>query len=209
MSNQRDLHRELNLEFEEFLKLLRQNDTKTWTIFVGRLRKVTVPWLAQKIGALPRHALVTLDEFVLEIFANALAKYYSLFEKGEFKKYQDLQSLMFRVSELKMKEGFAQLKRDQMIYRPTSTYAFETATQKNLSPDETAKKERITFVQKKLKQLPENERKLLGRYYDGEKMVKIAKELNLPETAIRKRKQRALDKLKKLVKESMQLWFLL
>ncbi len=207
MSEHRELHRELNMEFEAMIRLLQTGDTKTWTQLVNRLRKVTVPWLAQKVGKMPSQALVSLDEFILEVFANALAKFFPLFEKGTFSKYQDIQSLMFRVAELKLKEGFAQLKREQAIYHPEDEHSFEAIANQPFTSEEEAKKERIQLIQSKLKLLAEEDRKLLERYYDGEKMVKIAKELGIHESSIRKRKQRALDRLKKLVANSIRILF--
>jgi len=207
MSNKRELNKELNLDFADFLAQLKAGDAALWTQLVGRLRRVTVPWLAQRIGNLPNHALVSLDEFVLEIFANSLATYFPLFQKGTFNKYQELQSLMFRVAELKMKEAFTQLNREKAIYHPATSAEFEVAIQPPLTNEEKEQKERITNIQTKLKQLPEKDQKLLLRYYEGEKMVAIAEELGIAESSIRKRKQRALDRLKKLVLQTFKTLF--
>ena len=75
-----------NRDFDEFLTKLRKGDTKTWTHLVGNLRKVTVPWLLKKVGTLPEYSLVSEVEFTNEIFAESLAKFYPLFNKGDFKR---------------------------------------------------------------------------------------------------------------------------
>ena len=162
----------------------------------------------QKGGHHAGYSLVSLDEFILEIFANALATYYPLFEKGNFSKPQELQSLMFRVAELKMKEGYAQLKKDRLMYFSNSGNIPDVTDGGELTTEEENKKERIEKIQRELKNLSKEDRELLQRYYAGEKMVAIAKELNFAESSIRKRKQRALDRLKKLVGQYINLLIL-
>lgn len=203
MSNKEKLNKELDQDFDQLLAALKRKDQKAWVQLVGQLRRVTVPWLARKAGNLPDYALVSLDEFILEVFANALATYYPLFKKGHFTKAQELQSLMFRVAELKLKEGFAQLKKDRLIYHPKGGDMPEIADGERLTTEEELKKERIENIQKQMKGLSKEDQELLQQYYAGEKLIKIARELNITESSIRKRKQRALDRLKKLVSSSI------
>ena len=190
-----------NRDFKGFLEKLRHGDTKTWTHLVGKLKAVTVPWLLKRIGRLPEYSLVSEIEFANEVFAESLAKFYPLFNKGEFKKYQDLQSLMFRISELKMKEGFAKNRKNSVLYRPGNNNLMEAEINKTmeLTADDEAKKEKIQVLQIQIQKLSEDDQKLLQRFYAGEKMVDIAQEMKTSEANIRKRKQRALERLKKLL----------
>lgn len=194
-------------DFETLLALLRQRDVAAWSALVGRLRRTTVPWLHKRVGKLPAHALVSEQEFVLEIFADSLAKFYDLFEKGTFEKEAELQSLMFKVSELKMKEAFARLKKETLIYRPASAEAFDAAVrqQPDWNAEDDLTHERAMALQTHFAQLEEEERSLLQRFYGGEKLSRLAAELGLTEENLRKRKQRAFDRLKRLMKLTVNL----
>lgn len=194
-------------DFEPLLAGLRRRDVQAWTLAVGQMRQVTLPWLHRRVGKLPAYALVSEQEFVLEIFADSLAKFYDLFEGGTFGKAADMQSLMFRVAELKMKEAFARLQKDALIYRPASPEAFEAAVQKqpDWTADDDLARERVLALQRQFATLEADERDLLQRFYSGEKMSRLAQEMGLTEENLRKRKQRALDRLKHLMKLTVKL----
>lgn len=188
-------------DFPALLARLRRRDAGAWTVLVGRLRQTTLPWLRKRIGVLPPYAVVTEQEFALEIFAESLAKFYTLFEKGHFTKPAELQSLMFKVAELKMREGFARLRKEALIYRPRDSAEFETAKQelRDWVEEDDLARQRAQNVQRYLLELNENDRGLLCRYYAGEKLADLAREMNVSEDNIRKRKQRAFDRLKQLL----------
>jgi len=194
-------------DFESLLAGLRRRDVQAWSLAVGQMRQVTLPWLRRRVGRLPSYALVEEQEFVLEIFADSLAKFYDLFDSGNFGKAADMQSLMFRVAELKMKEAFARLQKDALIYRPASPEAFEVAVQKqpDWTADDDLARERAVALQQQFATLEADERDLLQRFYSGEKMSRLAQELGLTEENLRKRKQRALDRLKQLMKLTVNL----
>ncbi len=196
-------------DFEALMARLRQREVAAWSAVVGRFRRVTVPWLHKRVGRLPAYALVSRDEFVLEIFADSLAKFYDLFEKGHFEKAADLQSLLFKVAELKMKEAFARLQKEALIYRPESTEAFDLARPGDWNAEDDLARERALSLQRHLAALEEDERSLLQRFYAGEKLTRIAAGMGLSEENLRKRKQRALERLKKLMGLSVTLLLML
>lgn len=187
-------------DFKAQLLRLRQRDQSSWAVLVGQLRRVTLPWIVKKVGALPSYALLSQQEFALEIFADSLSKYYDLFENGSFTKPEELQSLMFKVAEFKIKEALRRLSKEALIYRPQGDEDFEKALHK--TPDWTQEddqtRDRAKSLQRHLDTLKPDERLLLQRFYAGEKMSQIAQEMNTSEENLRKRKQRALDRLKQL-----------
>lgn len=197
--------------FESLLQRLRQRDLQAWSDVVGRLRRVTLPWLRKRVGKLPAHALLSADEFVLEIFADSLAKFYDLFEKGRFDKEADLQSLLFKVAELKMKEAFARLQKETRIYRPATEDAFDAVlpTAGGWDTGDEQARERAARLQRHFATLEPEDQNLLQRFYAGEKLNRMALELGLTEDSLRKRKQRALDRLKQLMKLTINLLCLL
>ncbi len=194
-------------DFQVLMNRLRQRDARAWHELVGRLRKTTLPWLRKRVGTLPDYAVVSEQEFVLEIFAESLAKFYTLFEIGHFSKPAELQSLLFKVAELKMREGFARLRKEALIYRPADPADFQTAKNdiRDWTHDDDLARQRAQNIQRYLLELSENDRSLLCRYYAGEKLTDLAREMNVSEEIIRKRKQRAFDRLKQLLGPTLML----
>ena len=68
---------------------------------------------------------------------------------------------------------------------------------------------RAKALQGHLDALKADEKALLQRVYSGEKMSQIAKELNTTEESLRKRKQRALERLKQLFGAASLIYLLL
>lgn len=196
--------------FEAFLARLRAQDAQAWATLVGHLRQVTVGWLYKRIGKLPAHALVSEHEFAQEVFAESLIKFYQLFQQGQFQQTSDLQSLMFKISELKLKEAFARLQKEALIYRPSSPEAFEAAlkNQPDWSEQDDTARERALALQRHFGELPPADQEVLQRYYGGEKMSQMATRLGVTEGNLRKRKQRALERLKQLMQTAFKLFLL-
>lgn len=188
-------------DFSLLIARLRRRDEKAWTELVGSLRQVTLPWLRKRIGRLPAYAVTTEQEFAMEIFSESLSRFYTLFEKGRFEQARELQSLMFKIAELTLKEGFARLKKEALIYRPDDPAGFQTVQQElsDWTNDDELARQRARDIRQKLLELNENDRDLLCRFYDGEKLADLAREMEVSEENIRKRKQRAFDRLKQLI----------
>lgn len=197
--------------FSELLTALQRQERMAWEVLIGRFRTVTIPWLNKKIGKLPPYALLNKQELVREIFAESLSKFFELFFKSSFSQEKDFQSLFFKIAELKTKEAFARLKKEALIYRPESPEHFEALAARPVGWTEGDEllRERAAQLQHQLDALEEPDRKLLVRVYSGEKMADMAKELGLTEESLRKRKQRALDRLRHLMKITIKLWLLL
>ena len=102
------LHLDYNAEmkFDFFLEQLRKGKEKEWKWLMNQFRERVKPWLFKKDGNLPHGSIVSVDEFIEEIFTNSLYLFYEKFQQGEFKSLADLRGLMFRIAELKLKEGY-------------------------------------------------------------------------------------------------------
>ena len=180
--------------FPQFLEELHNGNTVAWTQLVSRLREVTLPWLRNRIGTLPAYALVSPGELANEVLAESFAKFYDLFPNGQFSEFKDFQSLMFKIGELKLKEGISKVKRDSRIIRiATNQEVKNIATKEKIDLVEIETKKTI---HQHLLSLPEKDRILLQRYYWGEKLKDIAHDLGISEANCRKKKERALNKLK-------------
>ena len=197
MNDKTKRNQDIDARFGSFLLELQQGHTGSWNLLVKRLRQVTIPWLIIKTGQLPGYALQSNQEFSAEVFAESLVKFYELFAEGEFSNYQALQSLMFRIAELKLKEGLARIQKFKKVYRSDSDEQMEAMIQQSEKGKEKDLTRQIQALKRHMSQLPEADRVLLQRYYRGEKLIDIARDMDITEASCRKRKQRALEKLKK------------
>jgi len=170
-------------DFDGTLLLLRQRNQRAWTALVGQLRRVTLQWITKRLGKMPSYALLSEKEFALEIFADSLSKFLELFEKGNFTKPEELQSLMFKVAELKTKEAKRHLRKKALTYQIFSDEDFEKALNKtpDWTPEDDLAKEHAKTLLRYLNALKAEERMLLTRFYSGEKMSQIAKEMGTTE----------------------------
>jgi len=190
------------LPFEILLGQLRQQDDVAWKWLLKHLREKVVPYIRKIDGYLRSDAIVSVDYFVEEIFANSLIKFYELFDKGEFKDLGQIRGLMFRIAELKLKEAYKKVDRDQLLYFSEETVLADStkATDPNFSEEEKEQQAIILRLEDALNNLSETDRKILLNYAHGKKLKETAIELNIKETACRKKKQRALDKLRTFLK---------
>lgn len=200
--------------FEAFLKKLRNGAPEEWRVLVIRFRKRMINWLLKKAGFYPSDALLSKKQFVEEVFEESLLKFYELFQTGKFDRYDDLEAMIVTVAGYKLKEGFARLKRERRMYAvgvPEQT--FESALQRldmHQTSDERAMEELIFVVKENIRKLDADERDMLVRFYNGEELRDIALIQEISPEACRKRKQRALEKLKIFVLASLKtiIWFL-
>jgi RNA polymerase sigma factor (sigma-70 family) len=187
-------------DFDYFLGQLRSNSQLEWTWLFQMFRERVVPWLFKKDGNLPKEAIVATEEFIEEIFANCLFQFYELFAKGEFHNMADLRGLIFRIGEYKLKEGYHHVKRDSLIYFTDDlTNDGSTEVQDQLTVEEYNERDSVGQLREFIEQLSPIEQKILIRYSKGEELGSIASNLGISAAACRKRKQRALEKLKELV----------
>ena len=187
-------------QFSKFLEQLRQNNAAEWTWLLDMFRKRVVPWIYKKDGNLPKEAIVATNEFVEEVFANSLFRFYEIFPTGDFKSLAELRGLIFRIAELKLKEGYNKVRRDSLIYFTDDLSKGNlTSVQDNLTLEEFNQSENVGILREHIKTLNKTDQKILIRYSKGEELNSIAENLGLSSSACRKRKQRALEKLKQLV----------
>ena len=99
-------------DFSSFLQALRSGQDLEWQWLVRHLRDRVVPWIRKRDGNLPTYTVVSESYFIEEVFAESMIKFYELFNTGTFKSLADLRGLLFRIADLKMKEGYRKVKKD-------------------------------------------------------------------------------------------------
>ena len=200
MSNLLNVEYQPEKNFERFLEQLRTREPQAWQWLCDQFRAKVKPWLFKIDGNLPPGTILSVDEFIEEVFANSLFKFYEAFENGQFKSLADLRGLMFRIAELKLKEGYHKVRRDKLIYFTDDLNSGGlSAHQDDLSVRETQDQDLILELRDQVNKLSSSDRELLVRFARGEELASIAANLGLDPAACRKRKQRALQKLKQLV----------
>ncbi|MEL6863465.1 MAG: sigma factor-like helix-turn-helix DNA-binding protein [Bacteroidota bacterium] len=146
----------------------------------------------------------TRTQFIEEVFEESLFKFYDLLHAGTFNSYNDLEAMIVTICSYKLKEGFVRLKKerrlycveaDQLNYLREAQYANELASQQK-------QEELLMLVHQKMLLLPYEDREILNSFFEGQELNDIAKSLSISSAACRKRKQRALDKLRSLVFQS-------
>lgn len=187
-------------EFEQFLQKLREQAQPEWQWLMDMFRSKVKPYLFKIDGNLPAGTIASVDEFIEEVFANSLFRFYEQFAAGEFQSLAEVRSLMFRIAEFKLKEGYHRVRRDKLLYFTDDVRTSNlTEHHDELSIREVAERETIAELRNQIGQLQPTDRELLTRFAKGEELGSIALNLGLEAAALRKRKQRALGKLKTLV----------
>lgn len=190
-------------EFEQFIEGLRQQRRPEWNWLYDHFRARVIPWLHKKDGRLPSDSILTVEDFIEEAFSKSLIRFYEMFKEGEFKDLGQLRGLMFRIAELKLKEGYYKVKMDRRIFFKESLQEEGDKLSTETSPDKIIEqREIVQSLEKHLSTLPTGEKELLMRFADGERLKDIATDLGIDETSCRMRKYRAMKKLKAIVKKS-------
>ena len=191
--------------FPEFLAQLRANDRRAWGELVVKLRGRVVPFLRKRTAQFPKFALTTRDEFLEEVLEETLEKFVQLFPTGTFGSYADLEATIITVAKYKLHEGFNRLRRERERYAPDA--------RPDERPDPTTirgagktEDDRLPAVHRALDDLPSADRQLLLRYFNGEELRSIAADLGIEAAAARKRKQRLVERLRRLL--HLFTWFI-
>jgi DNA-directed RNA polymerase specialized sigma24 family protein len=188
------------IEFLHFLQQLRGQAQPEWQWLMDMFRSKVKPYLFKIDGNLPPGTIASVDEFIEEVFANSLFRFYEQFAEGEFNSLAELRSLMFRIAEFKLKEGYHRVRRDKLLYFTDDVRTSNlNDRQDDLSIREIQERETILELRDQIEQLPPTDKELLVRFAQGEELGSIALNLGLEAAACRKRKQRALERLKVLV----------
>lgn len=183
--------------FEDFLEALRKRSAAEWAWLVGRFRLRLIGWLHKKTLKYAADLLLSRSQFVEEVFEEVLLKFYELFPNGSFKRYADLEALVVTVAGYKLKENLARAQRERRLLQDREWLAkAETSAP---PPGAEAEEEMLVAVTAALQKIDPEEKSLLLRYFAGEELQEIATAENISPEACRKRKQRALEKLKSFV----------
>lgn len=196
-------------QFGYFLDQLRGQATREWEWLVARFRGRLIPWLASKSKQIGNQGLTTHKQFVEEVFEESILKFYELFPSGTYTKYSDLEAMVVTIAGYKLKEGFARLKREQKFFLVDDARWERFEQKKDDRQEREQEEELLQATRQAIGQLEPEERELLIRYFEGEELQLIAAEKDISPEACRKRKQRALDKLRNFVFRSANLFFLI
>jgi RNA polymerase sigma factor (sigma-70 family) len=188
---------ESNEHFDAFLAALRRQSPAEWSWLVGRLRARLVWWLRLKSTVHLFYLPETPAQFAEEVFEEILLKFFELFQTGTFSRYADLEALAVTIASYKLKENLARAKRERRLLNDPHWNVQNEMTEPVSYED--PKDEMLAVVMTGLQQLEPEEKNLLLRYFAGEELHEIAEIEKISPEACRKRKQRALDKLRTYV----------
>lgn len=188
--------------FEDFVAKLRAQEAAEWKWLMAHFEERVIPWLFKKVR-LPAGFTSSKEAFVEEVFANATYKFYDIFKTGDFHALADLRGLMFKIAALKIKEGYQKVRRDRNIYFSDELTTLETDAF-DITVGERRRQEALNEIKEYIQHLPENERLILTEYLKGESFKEIAATTGLSEANCRKKKQRALAKVKKMFFDALR-----
>ena len=177
-------------DFNLFLEKLRSQSPKEWTWLLKKFRNRLMPVLMSRAKNISSSALMTQTEFAEEVFEECLLKFYEIFENGRFEKYSDLEATIVRISDFKLKEGFAKIKRDQKLYFMDAE-ALAVMRERHLKDEdaqEKAKVELLANIQEHLSKLPVEESELILRFFNGEDLNHIANDYNIRSGGLQEKK---------------------
>lgn len=178
--------------FDTFMAALLRQSPAEWNWLVERLRNRLLWWLRLKSTFHASDLPLTPSQFANEVFEETLVKFLEILPNGTFSRYNDLEALAVTVAGYKFKENLASARRQRRLLKQIDWSAETTESVDTPHPQE----EMLAVVNNGLLQLEPEEKSLLLRYFAGEELQEIAAQEKISPEACRKRKQRALEKLK-------------
>ncbi|MEO1263349.1 MAG: RNA polymerase sigma factor [Bacteroidota bacterium] len=199
MSKNPSFKYETGTTFDQFLLDLRSGKDAAWEDLTTHFRARAIPYLKNKVGYFSSGSVVSVDYFIEEVFADSLVKFYELFTSGQFENAGHLRGLMFRIIDNQLLAAYKKKKSDRLVTNSESLEKMEVeaagAVERSLEQQSV-----IQHLETALKQLPDADRMILHHYSIGGKLIDIAEEMNISEANCRKKKQRAMEKLRSLLK---------
>ena len=188
--------------FSRFLQALRKGESVEWKWLIAYFRSNVIPWIRKKDGRLPVNSIISESHFVEQVFTQSLIQFYELFQSGNFESFNHIRSLMFKIADIKLKEAYRQHKKDQFIYFAEDDTSLKSMAGKTAFFEiEQQQTEHIQALKAALAKLPDLDRQILLKFANGERFNQIAVDLGLSEANCRKRKQRAMERLKNILKK--------
>lgn len=174
------------------------SDEKAWGAFIRHLNVRLKPWLARQVGHIAAGSVMTRDDIVEEAYSETLQYLYREVAQGAFATLADLRGWAFAVAGYKLKEAWRTYKNQQRLYFPDDWEA--TPDQgAALWQDAQAIQALSQRVHEGLAHLDEVDRHILQDYAEGLSFDQIADRVGLPAATCRKRKQRALTRLRAIL----------
>lgn len=193
--------------FGDFIANLKAQKPQEWQWLMAHFEEKVMPWIFKKVS-LPNDYTMSKAAFVEEVFANSTYTFYDIFKTGSFSSLADLRGLMFKIAALKIKEGYQKVKRDNRIYFGDELTNFEE-NNLELTIGEQRRQEALNEIKEHIYNLPQDEQHILLEYLKGESFKEIAETTGLSEANCRKKKQRALTKVKQMFFDAIRFLIIL
>lgn len=184
--------------FEAWLARLMASDEKAWGAFIRHLNARLKPWMYKQVGAIMASSVISRNDIVEEAYSETLHYLYREVTQGTFATLPDLRGWAFAVARYKLKEAWRTYESQQRLYFPSDG---------EVAPDQGAalwqEAQHIQALSQRvhegLAQLDEVDRQILQDYAEGLSFDQIADRVDLPAATCRKRKQRALTRLRAIL----------
>lgn len=197
---------EPNDKFDFFLEQLRKQSPREWGWLIKKFRARLLPWLRNKARNVHPKDIQSRQQFVEEVFEETILKFYEIFPTGSFRNYGDLEATIVTISGYKLMEGYTRLKKERQYFlmdiadlnsiREQHSKSNSAGTEESLTM--------IAIVKKQVGLMEVEDQELLMDFFNGMELQDIAERLDISPAACRKRKQRALDKLKQMVSVALR-----
>lgn len=167
-------------------------------MFIGHLNARLKPWMKRQVGHVASDSVMTREDIVEEAYSETLQYLYREVAQGTFATLADLRGWAFAVAGYKLKEAWRTYKNQQRLYFPD-----DWEKTPDLGADLWREAQYIQAISQQihegLEQLDEVDRNILQDYAEGLSFDQIADRVGMPAATCRKRKQRALTRLRALL----------
>ncbi len=191
--------------FELFLKQLKEQDSKVWHWLIKKFRQKGVPLIRRRTSYIYLFSRQSHKLFIEEVFSESLVKFLELLPDGSFRSYSNVEAAFITIVGYKIKEGVAKYKLEKRFLN-TEEDQLNWLVEHIKGEENEFDEQKMTLfadVLKAMAQLEEADQELLEKFYNGQELKDIAEELNIKPSACRKRKQRALEKVKAMILKSL------
>lgn len=189
-------------KFEQFLKRLEQRDNEAWSSLYFVLERAITYWLLKNYG----NSQFFDDNDLDEIFQEAFSKLFEIITgevetPTEFKTFKGLKSYATGIAKNMVNQNLRKRKRSSAVELGVddSSYFLTISDRSRQSqPDQIEDQDLIDHI---LYDLDQREQAILSMYSEGEKLVDIARQLDISAEHCRIIKHRVMQKITLKIKE--------
>lgn len=188
---------ETGVAFEEWAEALRQGESVAWQQFILLLNQKLMPWLKQKAMTPPKESVISKADLVEEAFTETLLFVHKNFATGTFANLAAVRGWCFKIANFKLHEAWRKVKLQQHLYF-TDDWNGIIKEEITLNAADVKEQQMAEQVKQYIKTLEKMDQEILVAFANGEAFNEIADEFGLTAANCRKRKQRAIEKIKRL-----------